>query len=89
MVGITLEGGHFLKIGQKDGNFLFCSTPEPMVTFLGLENISLTGFFGAPCIEIGFLNFINLNLDKGLYRGSKLENFTIFILALKNAKYFL
>ena len=28
----------FWPIGQKDGDFLFWSMPEPMVTFLGLKN---------------------------------------------------
>ena len=28
----------FWPMGQKDGDFLFWSTPEPMVTFLGLKN---------------------------------------------------
>ena len=28
----------FWPMGQKDGNFLFWSMPEPMVTFMGLKN---------------------------------------------------
>ena len=28
----------FSEIGQKDGDFLFWSTLEPMVTFIGLKN---------------------------------------------------
>ena len=30
--------GIFWSMGKKDGDFLFWSTPEPMVTFLGLKN---------------------------------------------------
>ena len=33
-----LKKVNFLPMGQKDGDFLFWSTPEPMVTFLGLKN---------------------------------------------------
>ena len=33
-----LKKGNFLPMGQKDCDFLFWSTPEPMVTFLGLKN---------------------------------------------------
>ena len=33
-----LKKGNFLPMGQKDGDFLFWSMPEPMVTFLGLKN---------------------------------------------------
>ena len=33
-----LKKGIFGPMGQKDDNFLFWSTPEPTVTFLGLEN---------------------------------------------------
>ena len=33
-----LKKGNFRPMGQKDGDFLFWSTPEPMVTFLGLKN---------------------------------------------------
>ena len=33
-----LKKGNFWPMGQKDGNFLFWSTLEPMVTFLGLKN---------------------------------------------------
>ena len=33
-----LKKGNFWPMGQKDGDFLFWSTPEPMVTFLGLKN---------------------------------------------------
>ena len=29
---------NFWPMGQEDGDFLFWSTPEPMVTFLGLKN---------------------------------------------------
>ena len=32
-----LKKGNFWPMGQKDGNFLFWSTPEPVVTFLGLK----------------------------------------------------
>ena len=28
----------FWSMGQKEGDFLFWSTPEPKVTFLGLKN---------------------------------------------------
>ena len=28
----------FWPMGQKDGDFLFWSRPEPMITFLGLKN---------------------------------------------------
>ena len=40
-------------MGQKDGDFLFWSTLEPMVTFLGLKNQTSplrTFFFDSPCI---------------------------------------
>ena len=30
--------GIFWPMGQKDGNYLFWSTPEPMATFLGFKN---------------------------------------------------
>ena len=33
-----LKKVNFWPMGQKDGDFLFWSTPEPMVTFLGLKN---------------------------------------------------
>ena len=33
-----LKKGNFWPMGQKDGDFLFWSTLEPMVTFLGLKN---------------------------------------------------
>ena len=33
-----LKKGNFWPMGQKDGNFLFWSTPKPMVTLLGLQN---------------------------------------------------
>ena len=33
-----MKKGIFWPMGQKDGNFLFWSMPEPMVTFLGLKN---------------------------------------------------
>ena len=34
----SCEMSIFWPMGQKDGDFLFWSTPEPMVTFLGLKN---------------------------------------------------
>ena len=32
-----LKNRGFWEMGQKDGDFLFWSMPEPMVTFLGLK----------------------------------------------------
>ena len=41
-------------MGQKDGDFLFWSTPEPVVTFLGLKKSrsSLRSFFWDNLDEI-------------------------------------
>ena len=39
-------------MGQKDDDFLFWSTPEPMVTFLGLKNHTSGGFFETHYILI-------------------------------------
>ena len=33
-----LKKVNFWPMGQKDVDFLFWSTPEPMITFLGLKN---------------------------------------------------
>ena len=33
-----IEKEGFLTDGSKDGDFLFWSSPEPIVTFLGLKN---------------------------------------------------
>ena len=40
------------KMGQKDGNFMFWSTLEPLVSFLGLINHTCPywTFFGTHCI---------------------------------------
>ena len=45
-----LKKGNFLPMGQKDSDFLCCSTLEPLVTFLGLKITHLVKmrFFDSP-----------------------------------------
>ena len=56
-----LKKGNFGPIGQKDGNFLFRSTQEPMVTFFGLKIRHLLKkrfFFGTPCRVVATMRYV-------------------------------
>ena len=49
----------FWPMGHKDGNFLFLSMPEPIVTFLGLKITHLLKviFFKTPCTCFAWVNY--------------------------------